>query len=252
MMAAEIMTATHADFSTLSNDLTDLEQRLRTQANVAEESSAGIAATLLYAKTPDETIESVFDKFVQNSKLTDSHEAAAILSITDIPSDQLTQKFRAFKSLFDQWGHPTSEDTDLASAYLAISGSDVDQVKPKLNTIVDMIQNDLQYPLVAAAILTSMSTLEAAEVVDLMEKGASILGELCYGPGSFRTDKPRSKDGSRRQQRTREETRPECQRQQHAGAVHEHSTAGRAINVQGQNYYGGFYGGYPFFWYYFR
>ena len=188
MMAAEIMTATHADFSTLSNDLTDLEQRLRTQANVAEESSAGIAATLLYAKTPDETVESVFDKFVQNSKLTDSPEAAAILSITDIPSDQITEKFRTFKSLFDEWGHSTSEDTDLASAYLAISGSDVDQVKPKLNTIVDMIQNDLQYPLVAAAILTSMSTLEAAEVVDLMEKGASILANYAAGLGRFRGD----------------------------------------------------------------
>jgi hypothetical protein len=47
------MTATRADFSTLSNDLSDLEQRLRTQANVAQEASTGIAATLLYAKTPD-------------------------------------------------------------------------------------------------------------------------------------------------------------------------------------------------------
>jgi hypothetical protein len=188
---------------------------------------------------------------VQNSKLTGSHEAAAILSITDIPSDQLTQKFGAFKSLFDQWGHPTSEDTDLASAYLAISGSDVDQVKPKLNTIVDMIQNELQYPLVAAAILTSMSTLEAAEVVDLMEKGASILANYATGLGRSELISlaVRMVHGVNNELAKRLDPNASVSNT----PVQFTNTSQQAMRSMygGQNYYGGFYGGYPFFWYYY-
>ena len=115
-----------------------------------------------------------------------------------------------------------------------------------------MIQNDLQYPLVAAAILTSMSTLEAAEVVDLMEKGASILGNYATGLGrselislavrmvhGVNNELAKKLDPNARMSNTPVQfTHTQQQAMQ--------STYG------GQNYYGGgYYGGFPFFWYYF-
>jgi hypothetical protein len=85
--------------------------------------------------------------------------------------------------MFSGWGYSTSDDTDLASAYLAISPLVADDVRSKLDTTVDALKTDLQYPLVAAAILTSMSTLEATEVLDLVEKGVSILSNYATGKG---------------------------------------------------------------------
>jgi len=180
LMAAEVMAATNSDFINLSSSLTDLEQRLRNDANVPEEQSVGIAATLLYGGPGSSTS---FDRFVEFSKITESKETAAILAITNIATDQLTSKFHSYKDMFDDWGYSTSDDTDLAAAYLSISPLVADDVKSKMNTIVDALKSDLQYPLVAAAILTSMSTLEATESLDLMEKGVSILSNFATGLG---------------------------------------------------------------------
>ena len=50
---------------------------------------------------------------------------------------------------------------------------------------MDALKNYLEYPLVAAAILTSIPTLEANETLDLMEKAYSLLGSFAHGPGAF-------------------------------------------------------------------
>jgi hypothetical protein len=171
-MAAEIMAATNLDFVSLSQSLVDLEERLRSEAKVPQEQSVGIAATLLYGGSNS---TASLERFVQFSKITESQEAAAILGITNMQVDQLTGKFQWYKEMFDEWGYSTSDDTDLAAAYLAISPLDSEEVKPRMNTIVDGLKPDLQYPLVAGAILASMSTLQPSEVLDLMEKGVSIL-----------------------------------------------------------------------------
>ncbi len=47
--------------------------------------------------------------------------------------------------------------------------------------IVDALKNYLAYPLVAAAILTSIATLEANETLDLMEKAFSLLASYAGG-----------------------------------------------------------------------
>ncbi len=175
LMAAEIMTVANTDISSMSSSLTDLEKRVRSQANVPEEQSIGIAATLLYGGSDATTS---FGRFVEFSKITESHEAAAILSVSNITSDWLTSKFHSYRDMFNDWGHTTSDDTDLAAAYLSISPLVVNDVKSKMNTIVDALRSDLAYPLVAAAILTSMTTLEATEAIDLMEMGVSILAQF--------------------------------------------------------------------------
>ncbi len=67
------MAATNSDFTSLASSLADLEQRLRVDANVPEQQSAGIAATLLYGGSDSTT---PFDRFKTFSEITESQEAA--------------------------------------------------------------------------------------------------------------------------------------------------------------------------------
>ena len=183
MMAAEIMTAskantpqapTNSDLQSLAESLEGLEEKARHDAHVPTELSAGVAATILFARRYDGTFP--IDKLVEFSKVTLSSESAAILSVLDVPLDQISNKFTQFRSLFGFWGFEESEDVDLASAYLAISDFTRDEVKDKMTIILDALKNYLEYPLVATAILSSIATLEANETLDLMEKASTLLG----------------------------------------------------------------------------
>jgi len=113
--------------------------------------------------------------------LTSSYESAAILSIDNVPVDELTNKFRSFKTLFNSWGYQTSDDTELSSAFLAVSGLTPDELKTKLTIIVDALKAYLEYPLVAASVLSSIQVLEANETLDLMEKAYSVLSQYATG-----------------------------------------------------------------------
>ena len=163
----------------LSESLASLDRQLRRDAHVPKQLSAGVAATIMFGRRFDGTYPT--DKFVEFSKMTSSYESAAILSVVNVPSDKLAAKFQAFRSLFNSWGYKTSEDTELASAYLAISDLGPDDVKTKMTIILDALKNYLEYPLVAAAILASIATLEANETLDLMEKAYSLLGSFAVG-----------------------------------------------------------------------
>jgi len=193
LMAAEIMTASkvnlsqvpaNSDIQSLAESLKSLENKARRDAHVPKELSVGVAATILFARRYDGTFP--IDKLVEFSKMTLSSESAAILSVLDVPVDQISNKFMQFRSLFGSWGYGESEDTDLASAYLSISDFTRDEVKDKMNIILDALKNYLEYPLVATAILTSVPTLEANETLDLMEKASTLLGN--YAPSLERSE----------------------------------------------------------------
>ena len=193
LMAAEIMTAsevnpsqapTNSDLQSLAESLKSLEDKARHDAHVPKELSVGVAATILFARRYDGTFP--IDKFVEFSKVTLSSESAAIMSVLDVPFGQVHSKFLQFRYLFGSWGYGESEDTDLASAYLAISDFTQDEVKDKMNIILSALRNYLEYPLVATAILTSIPTLEANETLDLMEKASTLLGN--YAPRLERSE----------------------------------------------------------------
>lgn len=182
MMAGEIMAAsrtepsqtpTNSDLQNLSESLVRLDHQLRHDAHVPKELSAGITATIMFGRRFDGTFPT--DRFVEFSKMTSSYESSAILSIFNVPSDQLAGKFQSFRSLFSSWGFEVSEDTELASAYLSISDLGPDDVMSKLTIIENGLRNYLEYPLVASAILASIPTLEANEILDLMEKAYFLL-----------------------------------------------------------------------------
>jgi hypothetical protein len=113
--------------------------------------------------------------------MTSSYDSAAILSANNVPSDQLIGRFQSYRALFSSLGYETSEDTELASAYLSISDFGPEDVKTKMTIILDALKNYLEYPLVAGAILTSIQTLEANETLDLMEKAYSVLASFAVG-----------------------------------------------------------------------
>jgi len=179
LMAAEIMTAASSlDLQSLQSVLRDLDQRLRNQ-HVPKELSAGVAATIMAGRRFDGTYP--IDRFTQFRQLTSSYEAAAILAVMNVPYDGLNSKFQAFRSMFTSWGYMTSEDTEIASAFLAIGELNADEVDEKLKYIVEQLKNYLQYPLVAAAILASIPVFESHEVLDLMEKAVTLLSAYATG-----------------------------------------------------------------------
>ncbi|HYB04027.1 MAG TPA: hypothetical protein VED17_06175, partial [Nitrososphaerales archaeon] len=242
--AAEIMTASSGDFTGLLATLADLEQRLKESAYVPEEQSIGIAATLVYGGVDSET---AIQRLADFSDLTSSKEAAAILAITNIPEDWIKTRYREYKDMFDDWGYSTSDDADLAAAYLSISPLEAKDAKDKMSAIVDALRTDLQYPLVAAAILTSMTTLAATEALDLMEKGVTILQ-------TYATDLGRSELVSLAVRMVHGVNNELAQKlDPNASRT---NTPVQFTNTQqqaSQSAYGpgGFYGGFPIFWWFY-
>src|SRR4030065_2673237 len=175
---------TNSDLQSLAESLEGLEEKARHDAHVPTELSVGVAATILFARRYDGTFP--VEKLVTFYRITPSSESAAILSVLDVPFGQVHSKFLQFRYLFGTWGYGESEDTDLASAYLAISDFMQDEVKDKMNIILSALKNYLEYPLVATAILTSIPSLEANETLDLMEKASPLLGN--YAPSLERSE----------------------------------------------------------------
>jgi hypothetical protein len=192
IMAAEIMTSlrtspsqaspladTNSDLQDLEKSLKSLDNYLRHHAHVPKELSVGVAAIVMFGRRFDGTYPT--DRLMQFSKMTRSYESAAILSVLNVPTDQLASRFQSFRSMFNFWGFMESEDIELSSAFLALSGFGPDDVRTKLTIIVDGLRTYLQYPLVAAAILTSIPTLEANETLDLTERAYSMLEPIAPG-----------------------------------------------------------------------
>ncbi len=179
LMAAEIMTSLTGDLRGLSETQASLESTLARDVRVPDQVLSGIAAIIMGERRFDGTYPT--DKFSEFTRVTASYEAAAILSAYNGPSDEMATKFQSFKFLFSTWGYEVSEDTELASAFLAISELGPGDVSAKLMIEIDALKNYLEFPLVAAAILASIPTLEANETLDLMEKACFMLGSIAAG-----------------------------------------------------------------------
>jgi len=187
MMAAEIMTAVtlrqmsadNTDLQDLSKAMSSLEHDVRHHAKIPKQVSAGVTAMMMFGRRYDGTYP--MDRLIDFTKMTKSAESAAILAVVTTPVDQLAAKFQSYRALFSSWGYVPSEDTELASAFLSLSDFGPDDIKTKMTIIVSALKNYLEYPLVAAAILTSIASLEANETLDLLEKAYTLLGSVALG-----------------------------------------------------------------------
>ncbi|HVP24230.1 MAG TPA: hypothetical protein VMS77_10005 [Conexivisphaerales archaeon] len=179
LMAAEVITATASqDVTGLEATLKDLNRQLLNEG-VPKELSVGIATTMMAGRRFDGSYP--LDRFRLFRTLTPSYEAASILAVMNLEYQGVSSEFQAFESMFSSWGFMKSEDTEIASAYLAIGGLAAGDVGEKLKYIIEQLRNYLEYPLVAAAILASIPVFEAHEVLDLMEKGVTLLSGYAQG-----------------------------------------------------------------------
>lgn len=178
LMAAEIMTSANQDLQSLESALESFDKQIRSEG-VPKELSAGVAATIMAGRRYDETYS--MDRFGQFNQLSPSYEAAAILAVMNLSYGDLSVKFQLFREMFTAWGYMTSEDTEIASAFLAIGELNRSEVFEKLKYIVEQLHNYLEYPLVATAILASIPVFESHEVLDLMEKAVTLLSGYARG-----------------------------------------------------------------------
>jgi len=180
LMAAEVMTAlmSQEDVSALEPALKNLDTVLRNQG-VPKELSTGVAATIMAGRRFDGTYP--VDRFTQFKQQTLSYESAAILSVWNVSYNELLAKFQSFRYMFTSWGYMSSEDTEIASAFLAIGELNSQEVELKLRYIVEQLRNYLEYPLVGAAILASIPVFDSYEALDLMEKAVTLLSGYTSG-----------------------------------------------------------------------
>lgn len=142
---------------------------------VPGDSALGIGAILLYGRRSDGTFAT--ENLPNLLQWTPSYETAALLAIMNVPRDALTAKFQSLRALFASWGYSASEDTELASAYLAVGDLPIEGVATKLGIVAKGLSTYLQYPLVAASILASIPTLEANETLNLLEQAYTVVGQ---------------------------------------------------------------------------
>ncbi|MGA8664272.1 MAG: OmpH family outer membrane protein [Thermoplasmata archaeon] len=142
--------------------------------NVPSESALGVASILLLGRREDGTIAT--PNLAQYLGLTRSYESAALLSIVNLPISDQAAKFQSLRSMFAGWGYQPSEDVELSSAYLTVSELPADGISTKLAIIAKGLSSYLQFPLVAASVLASVSTLEANETLNLLEHAYETVG----------------------------------------------------------------------------
>ena len=173
LMSAEIISALGRPVAESIPLLADLQSAVRA-SGVPTDSSLGVASILFFGRRQDGSFATPnLSGFL---RLTRSYESAALLSILNLPFDQLAGKFGTWRSVFASWGFQPSEDVELASAYLAVSELPAEGVGTKLGILTRGLNTYLQYPLVASAILASIPVLEANETLNLLERAYGIIG----------------------------------------------------------------------------
>jgi len=174
LMAAEILsvapTAVPDSLAALPPLLHEVDR-----LGVPAPSALGVAAMLLLGRRGDGTYAT--EPLRQFLAVTQSYESAALLAVINRPYDELMSRFTSIKALYSSWGYSSSEDTELSSAYLAVSELPLETVNSKVAILAHGISGYLAYPLVAASILASIPVLEANETLNLLEKAYEILGQ---------------------------------------------------------------------------
>jgi hypothetical protein len=173
LMASEVLFYLPRPLAEELPTLTPLLRDVR-KLGVADDSALGVAAILLLGRRADGTLAT--PSLQQYLRLTRSYESAALLSIMDLPIPDQTAKFQSLRAMFAGWGYQASEDVELSAAYLTVSELPVEGISTKLAIIAKGLSTYLEYPLVAASVLASLSTLEANETLNLLEHAYEIVG----------------------------------------------------------------------------
>jgi hypothetical protein len=173
LMASEVLSCSSRPFQERIDQVEGLQKEVH-KTGVAKESALGVAAIVYMGRRADGTY--ALDSLSQYLQVTPSYESAAMMAILNRPAQETLGRFNQMRSTFLSWGFSPSEDVELASSYLAISDLPLETVAPKLAIISRGMSTYLQYPLVGAAVLAAIPTLEANETLNMLEHAYDILG----------------------------------------------------------------------------
>jgi hypothetical protein len=174
LMSAEILAAGSRSIADSLPLLKQLDGTVR-HLGIPKQSSLGVASIILLGQRADGTFAT--ENLQTWLRTTPSYESAALMAIVNRPLDEIGDRFGSLRSMFGGWGFAPSEDTELSSAYLAVSDMPLDGLSPKLAVLTRGLAAYLQYPLVASAILASIPVLEANETLQLLEQAYDIIGK---------------------------------------------------------------------------
>ena len=174
VMGAEMLSESPVDLDKTLDQIVELEKTVHKKLHIAKESAMGVASMLYLGM--DQSGNYPFDRLEKYMGVTPSTDAATVMAIINKPMDEIISKFSSMKKIFQSWGYDQSEDTELASAYLAISEIPAEGFQTKLGIIIEGVKNYLEYPLVASAILAEISIFEANEALNLLSRAYTILG----------------------------------------------------------------------------
>lgn len=178
LMSAEIMFSLPRAIKEQQPLLAGLVGQVR-KLGVPSEAALGVSAILLFSQRRDGTF--ALPSLKSALGITRSYESAALLATLSVDFSGLAAKFQSMHAMFAGWGYQPSEDVELASAYLTVSELPVEGMSTKLSIVARGMSTYLQYPLVAASILSSVSTLEANETLGLLEQAYNIVGRRAGG-----------------------------------------------------------------------
>ncbi|MCI4319084.1 MAG: hypothetical protein L3K23_02990 [Thermoplasmata archaeon] len=173
LMASEILLGLPRPLAEEFPALTQLLHEVK-RLTLPSESALGVASILLVGRRADGTVAT--PSLQEYLTVTRSYESAALLAIVNLPVMELAAKFQGLRTMFAGWGYEPSEDVELSSAYLAVSELPIEGIGTKLAIIAKGLSAYLEYPLVAASVLASLSTLEANETLNLLERAYDIIG----------------------------------------------------------------------------
>jgi hypothetical protein len=173
LMSSEILSSLTRPIADEYPNLVQVLSDVR-RLGVPNEAALGVGSILLLGRREDGTIAT--PNLAQYLSVTRSFESAALLSIVNLPVADQTAKFQALRGMFAGWGYQASEDVELSAAYLTVSELPADGISTKLAIIAKGLSTYLQFPLVAASVLASVSTLEANETLNLLEHAYEIVG----------------------------------------------------------------------------
>ena len=179
MMGAEMLSESQLELDKAFDDIEELKKRVHKKLHVAKESAVGVASMLFIGM--NRAGEYPLDRLENYMRITPSTDAATVMAIVDKPVEDVNHKFDSMRNIFQVWGYEQSEDTELASAYLAISEIPAEGFQTKLGIIIEGVKNYLEYPLVASAILAEISVFEANEALNLLSRSYTILGRYIRG-----------------------------------------------------------------------
>lgn len=170
LLAAELLNASDAPMDRLYAPMMMTTNKIREK--FGEKAPAVAPAALLHLHPP-ESGEAAYDAFVSLRAAGLGSEEAALLAGMGAP-DETKQRRERLLSAFTSLGLPET-GSRFAASFLMAAGGDPDAMLPRVAELHRLLTGLLPVPMPAAALLSSLTQLEPAEIIDWVRKAVEIV-----------------------------------------------------------------------------